>query len=156
MELFHKRILHKGEDGLCSIEYKDENGIDTKAMCLCPWEAEAISNEIKRDYMVRPRDNDGVPYHKGDKVWSIDSDTECSAVVTNVSESSIEIKWEGDTCCYWGDPCDMTHKRPESINAIIDDMRSARTNYCVKRDPMYDEVSNWISRLENLRDSGHC
>lgn len=150
--MLHDDLKNYKEEGNCVF---NSDGVIIWA--LAKSEARDLSNVIQRDYMVRPRDNDGVPYHKGDRVWSIDPDTEYSAIVTNVSESYIEIKWEDDGGAIdESDPCDMTHKRPESIKAIIDDMRSTTDYYCVKGDPMYDEVSNWISRLEDLRDSGHC
>lgn len=126
-----------------------------KITALGKTEAWNLAKVIQRDYIVRPRDNDGITYHKGDKVWSIDSDTECSAVVTNVSESSIEIKWEGDTCCYWGDPCDMTHKRPDSIDTVINDMKFYKTTKAFSVEDR-EAIGDWISRIENLRDSGHC
>lgn len=123
-------------------------------LALSRSDATQLANVIQRDYMVRPRDNDGIPYHKGDKVWSIDPDTHMYAEVTDVSEGSVKIKWRdgSSTLC---DPADITHTRPESIEAIIDDMIYTTDYYCTKGDPMYEEVSNWISRLEDLKDSGH-
>lgn len=116
-------------------------------------EAEALADEIERNYIPRPRDKDGIPYNEGDIVYSVDPNTEYSAEVTEVNVSFLEICWE-DGSYDWVDACDMQHEKPEvpdSLEKLRDDMRYYAQSV-QKGSNLYNECTEFADRLSALID----
>ena len=92
--------------------FKSPDGGFKYCLIMLPGEALELADEIERDYIPRPRDNKGIPYNKGDKIWSIDPDTEYSAEVIGVNVNTLSICWE-DGSYDLADPCEMQHEKPQ-------------------------------------------
>lgn len=99
-----------------------------------------FANEIERYYIPRPRDNKGIPFVEGEIVWSTDPDTEYSAEVISVGESTILILWD-DGPYDVVDACDMQHEKPDSLEKLLDDIRAWNKEHGV------NEVECWEARL---------
>lgn len=118
-KLLHQRLAEIND--IANNDFVFEDGYE---IWMPEDEAKHLIEEIDRTYILRPRDNKGIPFMTGDIVYSIDPDTEYAAEVISVNAHTLYVLWD-DNKYDVVDACEMQHekpKKPDSLEKLRDDV----------------------------------
>lgn len=119
---------------------------------------ELVEDYVKRCFFPRPApkvlDADGVPIEIGDTVWHVDSGEELTVdEFANRGLGLVKCSDE-DLACEDFDACKLTHREPDSLRKMRDDIAAYSADMAEPGSILEDALDGWADRLTALMERG--